>query len=204
MKKTLLSVTAALAVIGSACAVPSVEDRKALCEKHPEKYVWVAKDEMCVPINPCLSDVYEIVKNYCLKAGFYGSFPFDKSKRDLVIERLVEKWWQTGIKSIKELSDSYFVVSTTDGFYFGGEISDKKEMSKFSAIVIAATAHNRKVDEFFDGYEVGGGRVLGQAKIDTYSLEECTDIKDFASLLFEDLIEGEYDEQTQICWITYD
>ena len=45
MKKTLLSVGAALAVIGSACAVPSVSDRKALCEGHPDKYVWVEKSE---------------------------------------------------------------------------------------------------------------------------------------------------------------
>ncbi len=65
MKKTLLSVIAGLAVINVASAAPSVADRKALCEKHPDKYVWVAKTEACVPINPCKSDSSTIQEAYC-------------------------------------------------------------------------------------------------------------------------------------------
>lgn len=65
MKKTLLSVIAGLAVINAASAVPSPADRKALCEKHPDKYVWVEKTEACVPINPCKSDSSTIQEAYC-------------------------------------------------------------------------------------------------------------------------------------------
>ena len=58
MKKTLLSVGAALAVIGSAAAVgPDT------C--NPEKYVWVEKDELCIPKNPCKSKSDVIRKAYC-------------------------------------------------------------------------------------------------------------------------------------------
>jgi len=65
MKKILLSVIAGLIAIGSASALPSPEDRKALCEKHPDKYVWVAKTQACIPINPCMSDDKKIEKAYC-------------------------------------------------------------------------------------------------------------------------------------------
>ncbi len=65
MKKTLLSVLAAVSVIGVASAVPSVEDRKAMCEKYPEKYIWVANSAACIPINPCKSDNTQIKDTYC-------------------------------------------------------------------------------------------------------------------------------------------
>ncbi len=52
-KKTLLSILAGLAVIGSASADVTVDQRKELCAKHPEKYVWVEKDQFCAPINTC-------------------------------------------------------------------------------------------------------------------------------------------------------
>ena len=65
MKKTLLSVLAGIAVVGSASALPSLEDRKALCLKHPDKYVWVEKTEACVPVNPCKSDDINIKSAYC-------------------------------------------------------------------------------------------------------------------------------------------
>ncbi len=192
MKKTLLSVTAALAVIGSACAVPSVEDRKALCEKHPEKYVWVAKDEMCVPINPCLSANQEMQLAYCKSK----IFPFDISKRDIVVKRLAEKWWQTSIRSIKELPDLWFAVFTTDGDYFVGGRADAEQMTKDDAVDMAfyAYGYNARLDEGENGnYRIGYG--VG-------SLEECDDIKDFASLLFENLIEGHLEGTA--CWLKVD
>lgn len=66
MKKTLLSILTGLMVIGLAVAAPTPDDRRALCEKHPEKYVWVEKDQFCAPINPCESDNAEIKEAYCL------------------------------------------------------------------------------------------------------------------------------------------
>ena len=55
MKKTLLSVIAGLAVIGSANA-----GIKETCLEHPDKLVWVEKTQRCIPINPCKSDDREI------------------------------------------------------------------------------------------------------------------------------------------------
>lgn len=72
MKKTLLSVLAGFAVIGSAIAAPSPEDRKALCEKHPEKYVWVEKDQFCAPKYPCASKEGDIRNAYCIYT-FYNA-----------------------------------------------------------------------------------------------------------------------------------
>ena len=60
MKKTLLSITAALAVIGSANA-----GLKETCLEHPDKLVWVEKTQRCIPINPCESDDAEIKRVYC-------------------------------------------------------------------------------------------------------------------------------------------
>ena len=58
MKKILLSSIAGLAVIGSACAAgPDT------C--NPDKYVWVEKDELCIPKNPCKSKSDVIRNAYC-------------------------------------------------------------------------------------------------------------------------------------------
>ena len=65
MKKTLLSVLAGVSVIGAASAVPSVADRKAMCDKNPDKYVWVEKNQACVPVNPCESSNESIKNTYC-------------------------------------------------------------------------------------------------------------------------------------------
>ena len=63
MKKTLLSVIAGLAVIGSATAVPSMDVQQKNCEDG--QHVWVEKTKTCVPINPCLSDDADIKRAYC-------------------------------------------------------------------------------------------------------------------------------------------
>lgn len=65
MKKTLLSVLAGIAVIGSASAVPSVGDRKEMCEKK-DGWVWVEKTQACIPVNPCDdSNDKSIIGAYC-------------------------------------------------------------------------------------------------------------------------------------------
>lgn len=62
MKKTLLSVIAGLAVIGSANA-----GIKETCLEHPDKLVWVEKTQRCIPINPCKSDDEKIKAMYCVR-----------------------------------------------------------------------------------------------------------------------------------------
>lgn len=73
MKKTLLSVLAGIAVIGSASAVPSPADRKTACEQQPDK-VWVEKTQACIDINPCLSDNEDIKKAYCIDDYFLSNY----------------------------------------------------------------------------------------------------------------------------------
>lgn len=65
MKTTLLTIFVVFAVVGTAFAVPSAGDRKALCKKYSDKYVWVEKSEACIPVNPCLSDAISIRNAYC-------------------------------------------------------------------------------------------------------------------------------------------
>jgi len=66
MKKNfLLSVLAGLMVVGSAFAAPTPEQRKEMCLKHPNKYVWVEKTQACIEKNPCKSDDNVIQKAYC-------------------------------------------------------------------------------------------------------------------------------------------
>ena len=70
MKNVLLSALAGLAVINAASAAPSVEQRKEMCEKHPDKYVWVEKNSACIPINPCASTNESIKSSYCDEVTF--------------------------------------------------------------------------------------------------------------------------------------
>ena len=65
MKKSLLFGLGGFMIVSSVFALPAPEDRKALCEKYPDKYVWVEKTEACVPVNPCLSDNAKIKQSYC-------------------------------------------------------------------------------------------------------------------------------------------
>ena len=64
MKKIIFGILAGIVIIGSASAVPSPADRKRLCEQQPDKFVWVEKNQACVPINPCLSDNREVKLAY--------------------------------------------------------------------------------------------------------------------------------------------
>ena len=111
MKKTLLSMLAGLVVIGSASAVPSPEDRKALCEKQSDKFVWVEKTQACIPINPCRSTDDKIKEAYCIddfagdregKSWDYGA----RVSRPLA-ERIVRKYFPanyaiTGLRYFEE------------------------------------------------------------------------------------------------------
>ena len=77
---TLLGLT----ICGSAFAA-SVEDRKAFCDKYPDKYVWVRKTEECIPINPCLSS-NESIKNLYCNIVFQNVYPsdYEGQEKDLV------------------------------------------------------------------------------------------------------------------------
>ena len=203
MKKTLLSMAAALAVIGSAYAAPSVEDRKAFCDEHPDKYVWVAKDEFCSPINPCESNNETIKKAYCSSFELYN---FGK-KRDLVIDRYVEKVLNTKVSDIKEVSDCNFGVKTSDGGYLLIKCRyNFKNEGYFSSVFDTAIA-SEVPDEFAVTFSIADAMQIydfmnGDTGFDVFSRRireehsylswlnpvKCKNIADFASLLSGTLI----------------
>ena len=99
MKKTLWSMVAGLAVIGSAFAVPSLDTQQQNCEGDPN-FVWVEKAKTCVPINPCdtFDENYnqEIEKAYC--DDFFNIIDMgDGIKR----EKLVKKYLGVSTVDIK-------------------------------------------------------------------------------------------------------
>ncbi len=122
MKKILLSVLAGLTVIGSAVAVPTPEDRKALCDLLIEKgtHVWVTKTQACIPINPCKSEDYGMYMAYC---GGYANIG-DERQAKLFLERYAQNVLKTQISNvIYNPEDRFAAANTIDGGYFAVRIS---------------------------------------------------------------------------------
>ena len=82
MKKTLLSIGAALAVIGAANA-----GIKETCLEHPDKLVWVESTQRCLPINTCKSDDQDVVDAYCNRI-----FKDARFAQDIIGQKLVYKY----------------------------------------------------------------------------------------------------------------
>ena len=186
MKKTLLSVLAGLTVMGSVFAAPTPEDRKAMCEKHPDKYVWVEKTKACVPINPCASELGwsdpSIMQAYC--ANFVANFG---EKQKLVHQRYIEQVLKTKIsetmprlyvsKSIGEFIDAY---KLQDGGYIAFAGDDKIVYDDVAAV---CWAYGRPT--------TGGGDFRGC--LGDFTQKQCTDMADFMTLLSDKLCEGQLD-----------
>lgn len=187
MKKTLLSVLAGLTVIGSASALPTPEDRKAMCEKHPDKYVWVEKTQACIPINPCASklgwDDPTVMQTYC--ANFFGNFG---EKQKLVHQRYIEQVLKTKISETMPrmfVSDSYgdFIdaYKLQDGGYiaFNGK-SDDTDDDMVTAVCFAHGHGTTGVNDF-------------RGCLGDFTQAQCTDMADFMTLLSDKLCEGTLD-----------
>ncbi len=185
MKKTLLSVIAGLAVINVASAAPSVADRKALCEKHPDKYVWVAKTEACIPINPCKSSNDGIKESYC-------SDVFKKiqiGRRDdykVLVETYLEKvMGVTGSPlggSNSLLGDDFVSYKTSDNGYIVFRFDDLSDLTAsdrvLGAIYGACLAHggNSSYAKGLSGKE----KEVPSPKCSNFK-GTCQDIADLAS-----------------------
>lgn len=181
MKKTLLSILATIAVIGSASAVPSPADRKALCEKHPDEYVWVEKTEACVPVNPCTPGVNEQIRQtYCLTPDALYYLPVDDDLRVRIINRYLANVLDTVIDldEIKKLPNNGYMdaygFKTIHGGYFAAEILDTEKIDATFCVEWAANAY---------GYNRLA--IDGQMRINNIKVGDpvCKDIADFASLL---------------------
>ena len=184
MKKTLLSVLAGIAVIGSAVAVPSPEDRKALCEKYPDKYVWVEKDQFCVPINPCegANDAVRIA--YCFDEVV---LPSDMAKRNMIMDRYVHEVMRTVASDVKEISDRVVGVKTNDGGYIAFLQGSKSPQSDcLLNLMYAVSAYGHLPIDLYQ--ETDKYILLGYGDLNDISSTEMTDIADFASLLQGDVI----------------
>lgn len=211
MKKTLLSILAGVAVIGSASAVPSPSDRKALCEQNPEKFVWVEKTQACIPINPCKSDDIEIMRAYCL------SREITPSKKELLINEYVKNVLKTNVVSIQNMSDSdsasaYSAVKTQDGGYFVLRVgnlaySDSnydgvhsymaythegflKDMINAAALVYASGEYcEEQTDEFKNHL----------CEFHNIDIDQCHNLIMFAEKLADELPNGRYEKETRVC-----
>ena len=200
MKKTLLSAVAGLAVIGSVFAVPSVSDRKALCEKHPEKYVWVEKTQACVPINPCKSDNSAIQEAYCNRV-FKNVQLGNWTEGVVAVKAYLQKYlavnmMNSNLKLRHEVDTSvfgqdYIPAKTSDGGYVVFEFDDLSDIAggdRYDGAVESACI-------------IQGGRY---ASITTegnglYCLNmdesDCSDISELASSILRDaLITDKYKE----------
>ena len=131
MKKTLLSVIAGLAVIGSANA-----GIKETCLEHPDKLVWVEKTERCVPINTCKSSDQAIVDAYCNRV-FKDVQLGNWRKGATVVEEYARNNLGVGV-TIKELKNhgvdtslfgqDYVRAVLSDGGYMVFEFDDLSDM----------------------------------------------------------------------------
>ena len=204
MKKTLLSVLAGLAVIGSASAVPTPEDRQNLCDLLIQKgtHVWVEKTKACVPVNPCAKDVSDdIRKAYCL-TELAETFKF-RDIEDVVdfAERYAnaakvyfdyaniigETKPYTGMLAVENYETYVYAVHTADHGYFG--FCFKIDPSQTPLV-------NRKPVCLVFGREISEGAGCNGVE----SGQECNDMSDYWNLLsHEQTTKPVYDEKTKKC-----
>ena len=192
---------AGLAVIGSAFAVPSLDTQRTRCDEDPEHFVWVERTQACVPLNPCLSDVPEIVRGYC--SDYY--LPADTSQQDFVIDKML-KSWGTSLFAKKDLGDGYIALITYDGRYSVHHIIDSEhDYPKTLALKWAFEAYGYDeidIKSSDENEEYRGIYDVAPVK----SSEECEDIKNFALMLNEDSVEKwEYKNgECRLYWVYID
>ena len=203
MNKILLSGLAGLAVINAAVAVPSPADRRALCEKHPEKYVWVEKTETCVPINPCKSDNSSIVEAYCNKT--FANVQLGNWTKGLKLARAyVERNLGTSVIGdgrrirknidISTFGQDYIPCETSDGGYVVFEFDDLSDWTR---------------SDILEGSIKGACKIFGDLGIlyhihekNTYTCpnvdneNDCTTVAELASDVSDRIIQSEYVNST--------
>ena len=181
MKKTFCSILVGMVFVGAVSAAPSPQDRRALCEKHPDKYVWVDKTQACIPVDPCsrLSNAYNSAMGaYCIEVGVDGS-EMDEDL-EFICKASLEK--RQGAKVTRkgdfarEGVQTYFMA---DGMYMACRFVPSSECSEAIHSRID-DAYRKACSEFggiFKEYSNGKG-----ACVDVSSRSVCEDIADKISL----------------------
>lgn len=191
MKKTLLSVTAALAVIGSAYAVPAGEIRKALCEKHPEKYVWVEKDEFCAPINPCESNNESIKKGYCIDdIVTTGSLDQQLVIQEKYVENILHTSILQSLGLINAGTSVYFPYKLNDGRYVVFIGKNEGNPTGANLMGLACQVYGGDYDYSFPIYEDGQYICSG-----IITAELCEQLGAFSERLVHGRCKVDFDDQ---------
>ena len=171
MKKSILFGLGIACITCFAYGDLDIDGNRAICEKYPEKYVWVEPTATCVPRNTCKSENLDIQYEYC--AG--GCFSDDK--------RAFEKKMQLKGKEVlkfEPIEENYTAVYTTDGYYFVFErITDCNFNSELEQHIYDACAAY--------GYATAGEACFKNSEFEP---EECTKIADFVSDLHEAICYG--------------
>lgn len=203
MKKNLLSAVAGVAVIGSAFAVPNVEVSKNLCAKHPDKYVWVEKNEDCIPINPCESKNETIKEVYCNRAFEFVQLGNWREAIKLV-KAYSENVLKVSVTNTKEIAhdkdtslfgQDYIPVKTSDGGYVMFEFDDLSDMTKSDkeagAFMGACKAFGRDYHRSYSDKIKSWVTYCMQVQ----SQKECDDIAGLASDVMDKIVKGDYEPE---------
>ena len=215
MKKTLLSMTAALAVIGAADA-----GIKETCLEHPDKLVWVEKTQRCIPINPCKSDDDMIQKAYCFPVDsnsgdtIYSENHFpNETDLDMVIDKYVQAVLKTAVIEKIDLGKTGVVegfnfdngyreraigIKTADGGYFAMRYTIRSYNGTPDVLHTASVAYGRY------GFSSDGDRDTLFFAVEYMNEELCKDIVNFASRLSgsEKISFKSYDSENYRCIVS--
>ena len=185
----LLSVLAGVMVVGSASALPSLEQRQALCEKHPDKYVWVSKNNACIPINPCEANDKTIGEAYCIVGA--SALPANIEKAKLLVEKYTQNVMGTTMSDLNVLDNRYYSLETSDGgYYVLHKGASDEEINVYLAAQWSAWAH---------GYDWSG---LKNTTFQVSDEKTCNDIIDFASVFSGDTLSGKFKDG--YCTVPYE
>jgi len=178
---------------------------REICEKHPEKYVWVEKDEFCAPINPCESKDETIRKAYCVSFGsgntaFYSITP---EGLEMLGRKYAETVLRQGVDSIVNIGkygvagdNSAMGFKTSDGGYFaviGVFFDDMVDDFCKWLVVDSVNAHGgygthmTNIDDVIEEDKSSGIHTISITQFYRISSDTCQRIRDFA----QDLINVE-------------
>jgi len=206
------------ATVCSGAFAMSAEEQKAFCESHPDNYVWVEKNQECIPVNPCNSKDDHISGTYCANSGLGGC----KHSR-VSTEKYFQNVWNTSIEEEIDLG-----TEEVDGIGLSRNMTAYKTTDGNYLVLLQGVSHDTctAADIAGDAFWAHGiGSVLYDSKVEAhvYNREgmerkeltesDCSEIADFATSIGDHLyhanFEGDrYDEVNRetitTCVLTWD